>query len=122
SIAGGLLAALAAQLVLGWPAVSVAAGALGALGPLSYFGPRRERQRAAMQIGLVEATAQLRAAIQAGLSVQQRRVELARTAPEVLRRELARLVLDLRLKGSCRRSRTCATGSPIRWPTSLSRR
>src|SRR5437899_2604304 len=42
SIASGLLAALAAQLILGWPAVSVAAAALGALGPLSYFGPRRE--------------------------------------------------------------------------------
>ena len=99
SIASGLVAAIAAQVVLGWPAVSVAAAALGTLAPLSYFGPRRERRRAAMQVGLVEATAQLRAAIQGGLSVQQALVELAQTAPEVLRPDLARLVLDLRLKG-----------------------
>ena len=99
SVASGLVAGLAAQLILGWPAVSVAAGALGGLGPLAYFGPRRERRRAAIQIGLVEATAQLRAAIQGGLSVQQALVELARTAPESLRPDLARLALDLRLKG-----------------------
>ena len=99
SVASGLLAALAAQLILGWPAVSVAAGVLGGLGPLSYFGPRRERRRAAIQVGLVEATAQLRAAIQGGLSVQQALAELARTAPESLRPDLARLALDLRLKG-----------------------
>jgi len=99
SIASGLLAALGAQLMLGWPAVSVAAAALGALAPLSYFGPRRERRRAAMQVGLVEAAAQMRAAIQGGLSVQQALVELARTSPEALRPDLARLVLDLRLKG-----------------------
>ena len=99
SLASGLLAGLAAQLILGWPAVSVAVGALGGLGPLAYFGPRRERRRAAIQIGLVEATAQLRAAIQGGLSVQQALVELARTAPESLRPDLARLALDLRLKG-----------------------
>ncbi len=40
SIVSGLVAAIAAQVVLGWPAVSVAAAALGTLAPLSYFGPR----------------------------------------------------------------------------------
>src|SRR5207248_4455333 len=85
SIASGLLAAVAAQVILGWPAVTIAAAALGTLAPLSYFGPRRERRRAAMQVGLVEATAQLRAAIQGGLSVQQALVELAHTAPDALR-------------------------------------
>ena len=99
SIASGLVAAVAAQVILGWPAVSVAAAVLGTLAPLSYFGPRRERRRAAVQVGLVEATAQLRAAIQGGLSVQQALVELAHTAPDALRPDLARLVLDLRLKG-----------------------
>jgi tight adherence protein B len=52
-----------------------------------------------MQVALVEMTAQLRAAIQGGLSVQQALVELAQTAPEALRPDLARLVLDLRLNG-----------------------
>jgi tight adherence protein B len=99
SCASGLVVAIAAQVILGWPAVTVAAAALGTLAPLSYFGPRRERRRAAMQVALVEMTAQLRAAIQGGLSVQQALVELAQTAPEALRPDLARLVLDLRLKG-----------------------
>ena len=99
SFASGLVAAIAAQVILGWPAVTVAAAALGTLAPLSYFGPRRERRRAAMQVALVETTAQLRAAIQGGLSVQQALVELAQTAPEALRPDLARLVLDLRLNG-----------------------
>ncbi len=98
-IATGLLAALTTQVVLGWPAVSIAAAVLGAIGPIAYYGPRRERRRAAIQVGLVETTGQLRAAIHAGLSVQQALVELARTAPEALRPDLARLVLDLRLKG-----------------------
>ena len=99
SVASGLLAGFAAQVVLGWPAVSAAAGALGLLGPLGYYGPRRDRRQAAIQVALVEATAQLRAAIQAGLSVQQALVELARAGPEPLRPELARLLLDLRLEG-----------------------
>ena len=99
SLASGALAGVAAQVLLGWPAVSAAAGALGLLGPLGYYGPRRHRRRAAIQVALVQATAQLRAAIQAGLSVQQALVELARTGPEPLRPELTRLVLDLRLKG-----------------------
>lgn len=98
-IASGLLAGLTAQVLLGWPAVSVGVATLGALGPIAYYGPRHERRRAAIQAGLVEATGQLRAAIHAGLSVQQALVELARTAPEALRPDLARLVLDLRLKG-----------------------
>jgi tight adherence protein B len=72
---------------------------LGTLVPLAYFAPRRDRRRAAIQVALVEATAQLRAAIQAGLSVQQGLVELAETGPEALRSELARLLLDLRLEG-----------------------
>ncbi len=99
SLLSGMLAGLAAQVVLGWPSVSLAAAALGAFGPFGYFAPRRDRRRAAAQTALVEATAQLRAAIQAGLSVEQALVELARTGPEALRPELTRVMLDLRLKG-----------------------
>jgi Flp pilus assembly protein TadB len=122
SISGGVVAAVAAQVLLGWPAISVAAGVLGTLAPLSYFGPRRERRRAAMQVALVEATAQLRAAIQGGLSVQQALVELAQTAPEALRPDLARLVLDLRLKGLVPALGRCGTASPSRSRTSSSPR
>src|SRR5919199_1851510 len=91
SLASGVLAGVAAQVLLGWPAVSAAAAALGLLGPLGYYGPRRDRRRAAIQVALVEATAQLRAAIQAGLSIQQAPVELAPTRPQPLRPQLARL-------------------------------
>jgi tight adherence protein B len=99
SAASGLASGLAAQVALGWPALSIAAGVLGALAPLGYYAPRRDRRRAAIQVALVEATAQLRAAIQAGLSVQQALVALAATGPEALRSEIARLILDMRLKG-----------------------
>jgi tight adherence protein B len=99
SLASGTAAGLCVQLLLGWPALSAVAAVLGALVPVAYFTPRRDRRRAAIQVALVEATAQLRAAIQAGLSVQQALVELAETGPEALRPDLARLVLDLRLEG-----------------------
>ena len=99
SLLVGLAFGVLAQLLLGWPAVSLAAAGLGLLGPLAYFTPRQERRRAAIQVALVEAAAQLRAAILPGLSIQQGLTELAITGPEVLRPEFKRLVLDMRLKG-----------------------
>jgi tight adherence protein B len=99
SLLVGLAFGVLAQLLLGWPAVSLVAAALGLLGPLAYFTPRQERRRAAIQVALVEAAAQLRAAILPGLSIQQGLTELAITGPEILRPEFKRLVLDMRLKG-----------------------
>ena len=99
SLLVGLAFGVLAQLLLGWPAVSLAAAGLGLLGPLAYFTPRQERRRAAIQVALVEAAAQLRAAILPGLSIQQGLTELAITGPEILRPEFKRLVLDMRLKG-----------------------
>jgi tight adherence protein B len=95
----GLLTGLATQVVLGWPALSLAAAGLGLLAPLAYYGPRRARRRAEIQVALVDATSQLRAAIQAGLSVQQALSELGRTGPQALRPQLVRLGLDMRLEG-----------------------
>jgi tight adherence protein B len=96
SAGAGVATGLVAQLVLGWLVLSIAVGGLGLVAPLAYFAPRQERRRAAVQVALVEATAQLRAAIVPGLSVQQCLNELAL---EVLRPEFSHLALDMQLKG-----------------------
>ena len=51
---------------IGWPLVSLATVAIGALMPLAYLMPRRERRRDLVQLALVDLASQLRAAIQAG--------------------------------------------------------
>ena len=99
SLASGALAALVAQLFLGWGVVSGLVGALGLLGPYAYFIRRHDRRRAAIQDALVEAIEQLRDAIRTGLSVQEALAGLARTGPVALRAEFAGLSRDARLRG-----------------------
>jgi tight adherence protein B len=99
SIASGGVAALAAQLFLGWGVVSGVVGALGLLAPYAYYIRRHDRRRSAVQDALVEAIEQLRDAIRTGLSVQDALAGLARTGPDVLRREFADLGRDARLLG-----------------------
>ena len=100
SLAAGLVAGLLAQLLLGWPVVSLLAALFGLLAPLAYYVQRHDRRRAALQAALVEAMAQLRDAIRTGLSVQDALVGLARTGPETLRPEFATLVRETMLMGS----------------------
>lgn len=95
----GLVAALLAQLLLGWTVISLLAGALGAATLPLYYLQRRGRRRAALQQALVEAIAQLRDAIRTGLGVQEGLAGLARSGPDVLRPEFARLVREMRLDG-----------------------
>jgi tight adherence protein B len=99
SVAAGLLLAFAAQVVLGWPLVSLATAAIGALIPLAYLLPRRERRRDLVQLALVDLASQLRAAIQAGYSVQEGLIQSARSDRSVLAPELERLALGIRLQG-----------------------
>jgi tight adherence protein B len=99
SLASGALAALAAQLVLGWPVVSGLAGVLGLLGPYAYYVRRHDRRRAAIQDALVEAIEQLRDAIRTGLSIQEALSGLARTGPDILRGEFSALSREARLLG-----------------------
>ena len=99
SIGSGALAALLAQLFLGWIVVSALTGLLGLLGPYAYYVRRHDRRRSAVQDALVEAIEQLRDAIRTGLSVQDALAGLARTGPEVLRSEFASLTRDARLLG-----------------------
>lgn len=100
SLAAGLVAGLLAQLLLGWPVVSLLAALFGLLAPFAYYVQRHDRRRAVLQTALVEAIAQLRDAIRTGLSVQDALVGLARTGPEALRPEFATLVRESRLMGS----------------------
>jgi tight adherence protein B len=99
SLGAGLLTGLLAQALLGWGVVSVLAGLVGALAPLAYYLRRHDRRRAAVQSALVDAIAQLRDGIRTGLSVPETLAGLARTGPEALRADVARLVRDARLIG-----------------------
>jgi tight adherence protein B len=99
SIASGALAALVAQLFLGWGVVSGLVGTLGLLAPYAYYVRRHDRRRSTIQDALVEAIEQLRDAIRTGLSIQEALAGLARTGPEALRAEFAGLSRDARLLG-----------------------
>jgi tight adherence protein B len=99
SLASGCLAALVAQLFLGWGVVSGLAGGLGLLAPFAYYVRRHDRRRAVVQDALVEAIEQLRDAIRTGLSVQDALAGLAHSGPQPLRAECAALTREARLIG-----------------------
>ena len=88
-----------AQLLLGWPAVSVLVAGIGGLLPVAYTLRRYDRRRAMVQTALVQAIAQLRDAIRSGLSMQESLASLARSGPETLRPEFTQLARELRLSG-----------------------
>jgi tight adherence protein B len=92
SLLSGVLLALFAQTLLGWPAVTALAGLAGLFGPLAYYLRRHSRRRAALQLALIEAMSQLRDSIRIGFAVQASMVALAETGPGVLRPEFAGLV------------------------------
>ncbi len=99
SLGAGLLAAIVAQIVLGWMLVTIVAAALGAIGPFLYYAERHDRRRAAIQTALADAISQLRDGIRSGLSVQEALVGLARNGPQALRGEFSILVREARLIG-----------------------
>jgi len=99
SLLSGALAAIVAQLTLGWIALSCLSGVVGLLGPYIYYTRRHDRRRSAIQDALVDAIEQLRDAIRTGLSVQEALAGLARTGPVALRSEFGALTRDARLLG-----------------------
>jgi tight adherence protein B len=99
SLGAAGLAALVAQLCLGWGAISALVGGLGLLAPYAYYLRRHDRRRSAVQDALVEAIEQLRDAIRSGLSVQEALAGLARSGPEALQTEFAALSREARLLG-----------------------
>ena len=99
SLATGLVAGVFSQLLLGWGVVSLIAAGLGFAAPTVYYATREGRRRAAVQVALVDAIAQLRDGIRTGLSVQEALVGLARSGPEALRPEFSVLAREMRLAG-----------------------
>ena len=79
--------------------MSLLAAGLGLVAPLGYYVQRHDRRRAELQAALAEAIGQMRDAIRTGLSVQETLGALARSGPEPLRPEFARLVREMRLAG-----------------------
>lgn len=99
SLGAGLAGGLLAHLFLGWAVVSLLVAGLGLLAPITYYVSRHEHRRAALETALVEAIAQLRDSIRAGLSIQEAMVTLTRGGPELLRPEFSTLVREMRLVG-----------------------
>jgi tight adherence protein B len=98
----GLACGLLAQLLLGWPLISLLALLAGAALPLAYYLHRHDHRRAAVQEALADAIAQLRDGIRSGLSVEEAMRGLAANGPEALREDFAALTRDARLHGFAR--------------------
>ena len=99
SLAAGASVSGFAQTLLGWPVVSAAAFVVGAALPAWYLRNRREARQAELQAALADAVDALRAAVRAGLSVEEGLATLARHGPDPLRPALRDLTRDLRLSG-----------------------
>ena len=99
SLVAGLLTGTLAQVLLGWPLMTVLCAAFGAAAPVLYFAERHDRRRARVQEAMSEAIGQLRDGIRSGLSVQEALIGLARNGPAPLRDEFASLVREARLLG-----------------------
>ncbi len=92
-------AGLLAQLLFGWPVVTLAVSAAGALAPLWYFRQRAQRRRAEIAEAVGEAVETLRDAVRIGLGIEESLRALARTGPEALRPALQEMKRDIRLAG-----------------------
>ncbi len=99
SAAAALAAALIAQILTGWPVVTLTAAGLGAALPAWYLRQRAASRRAEVEEALGEAVETLRDAVRIGLSVEECLRALARTGPLALRPVLSELERDIRLAG-----------------------
>lgn len=99
SLGAALLGGLTLQLLLGWIVVSLFVAVLAAGIPVTIFFRREHRRRAARQVALVAAIAQLRDAVRTGLAVPEALAGLANNGPEPLREEFRTLTRELRLTG-----------------------
>lgn len=99
SAAAGLVAASATQALLGWPALSLAAGVVGALVP-SWTGRQRDqRRREAVEEAVADAVDVLRDGSRVGIGIEEGLRTLARSGPLALRPAFRALARDLRLAG-----------------------
>lgn len=99
SAATGAVVAVTAQLMLGWPVVTAVAFLIGLALPSWYVRQREEARRSTLQSALAEAVDSLRAAVRAGMSIEEGLASLSRSGPVALRPTLSDLVRDMRLSG-----------------------
>ncbi len=97
--ASAAASALAAQLLFGWPVVTLALAGAGALAPFWYVRQRAERRRAEVAEAVGEAVETLRDAVRIGLGIEESLRALARTGPLALRPVLQEMERDIRLAG-----------------------
>ncbi|MGE3795309.1 MAG: type II secretion system F family protein [Dehalococcoidia bacterium] len=95
----GVVAAVMTQMFLGWPALSLAAGIVGALVPSWVARQRDEHRLEAVEDAVVEAVAVLRDGSRVGIGIEDGLRSLARTGPLALRPAFRALARDLRLAG-----------------------
>jgi len=95
----GVVPAVVTQMFLGWPALSLAAGIVGALVPSWVARQRDEHRMEAVEDAVVEAVAVLRDGSRVGIGIEDGLRSLARTGPLALRPALQALARDLRLSG-----------------------
>ncbi|MPZ50280.1 MAG: hypothetical protein GEU75_13450 [Dehalococcoidia bacterium] len=97
--ASGLAVCLGAQIVLGWPLVSLALTGVGAALPAWYLRNRADGRRAALQGALADAVDAVRSGVRTGMSVEEAITGLAANGPAVLRPIFRDMARDMRLSG-----------------------
>jgi len=97
----GALAGVLPTLFVGWPTLGLAVGLAVGLLPLLVVAVRAEAHRAALLAAVPDGLAQLRDALEGGLSVQVGLQGLAEDGPDALRAEAARLLAEEALFGAC---------------------
>lgn len=95
-----LVIAVVVQGLLGWPVLSIAAGAVGLLLPSWHRRQRAERRRDAVEEAVAEAVDALRDAVRVGIGIEESLRALARTGPLALRPAFAALARDARVAGT----------------------
>lgn len=92
SLGAGVLSGAAAQLIMGWPLVSLVVGGLGAGLPFVWYASREDARRARVQAELADAMSLLRDSIRAGGDVAQGLIAIATYGPALLKPEFERAV------------------------------
>jgi len=92
SAAAGVAVGVLAQLMLGWPLVSLVIALLAASLPYLFYVTREEARRARLQAELAEAIALLRTLVGAGHEVPQALEQLSSYGPDTLQPEFGRVV------------------------------
>ncbi|MCY4640863.1 MAG: type II secretion system F family protein [Chloroflexi bacterium] len=99
SAAGAAAGGALAQLLFGWPVVTLAAAGTGLLLPGWYYRQRALQRRAEVEEAVGEAVEMLRDAVRIGLGIEEALRALAQAGPTALRPVLEGMERDFRLAG-----------------------